>query len=187
MIYPVARNYSTKHLGIILDEKLNFRKHILEAIEKAKKGLSLMRFLTKYVNRKVLDLTYKMHVRPHLEYGDIIFHNSTKDLMDLMESIQYQAGLIVAGCWRGTSHLRLYNELGWESMADRRNFHRLTMYYKIKSDLAPDYLKSYILESPHSGTARYKRSFFTIALFIGNALSLILKKLLPQIILNQHS
>ena len=66
---PVARNNATKHLCIILDEKLNFRKHILEAIEKAKKGLSLMRFLTKYVKRRVLDLTYKMHVRPHLEYG----------------------------------------------------------------------------------------------------------------------
>ena len=37
---PVARKDSTKHLGIILDEKLNFRKHILESIEKAKKGLS---------------------------------------------------------------------------------------------------------------------------------------------------
>ena len=60
----VARQKSTKHLGIILDEKLNFREHILESIEKAKKGLSLMKFLSSFVNRKTLVLTYTMHVRP---------------------------------------------------------------------------------------------------------------------------
>ena len=32
---PVARRESTKHLGIILDERLTFRKHIKEAIMKA--------------------------------------------------------------------------------------------------------------------------------------------------------
>ena len=62
----VARNKSTKHLGIILDEKLNFREHILESIEKAKKGLSLMKYLSSFVNRKTLVLTYSMHVRPIL-------------------------------------------------------------------------------------------------------------------------
>ena len=157
---PVARNNATKHIGMILDEKLNFRKHILEAIEKAKKGLSLMRFLAKYVNRKILDLTYKMHVRTHLEYGDVIFHNCSQDLMDLIESVQYQAGLIVTGCWRGTSRVRLYNELGWESMAERRDFRRLTLYHKIKTDQTPDYLKPYILDNAPSGNAMFKRSFF---------------------------
>ena len=46
---PVSRETSTKHLGIILDDRLTFRKHILEAITKAKKGLALMKFLSKYV------------------------------------------------------------------------------------------------------------------------------------------
>ena len=40
---PVARKNATVHLGVTLDEKLNFRDHILDAIEKAKKGLSLMK------------------------------------------------------------------------------------------------------------------------------------------------
>ena len=90
----VARKASTKHLGMILDEKLNFREHIKEALEKAKKGLALMKFLSKLVDRKTLVLTYIMHVRPHLEYGDIIFHGCAKSLMDCLERIQYQAGLI---------------------------------------------------------------------------------------------
>ena len=97
---PVARVKSTKHLGMILDEKLKFREHILESIEKAKKGLSLMKFLSKYVDRKTLILTFTMHVRPHLEYGDIIFHNCSSQLMDMIEVIQYQAAIIATGCWK---------------------------------------------------------------------------------------
>ena len=158
---PVARKASTKHLGIILDEKLSFREHILEAIEKAKKGLSLMKFLSNLVNRKTLILTYTMHVRPYLEYGDIIFHDSAGYLMDMLESIQYQAGLIATGCWRNTSREKLYKELGWESLSDRRNFRRLLTYHKILSHNAPAYLNQYVLNTaPHDSTDRYNRTFF---------------------------
>ena len=159
---PVARKESTKHLGIILDQKLNFREHIMEAIEKAKKGLSLMKFLSNLVNRKTLVLTYTMHVRPHLEYGDIIFHDCAKYLMDMLESIQYQAGLIATGCWKNTSREKLYKELGWESLSDRRDLRRLLTYHKIISLKAPSYLHEYVLDAPPpiACTDRYLHTFF---------------------------
>ena len=52
---PVARKSSTKHLGLILDERLSFREHVKEEIEKVKKGLALMRFLAKYVSSSILE------------------------------------------------------------------------------------------------------------------------------------
>jgi len=176
---PVARKPSTKHLGIILDEKLSFREHILEAIEKAKKGLSLMKFLSNFVNRKTLVLTYTMHVRPHLEYGDIIFHDSARYLMDMIESIQYQAGLIATGCWRNTSREKLYKELGWESLSERRNLRRLLTYHKILSLNAPTYLNEYVLSDvpPIGSTDRYHHTFFPYCFSKWNALDTELKSL----------
>ena len=157
---PVARNDSTKHLGFYLDEKLSFKIHISEAIKKAMKGVSLLKFLSKYLNRSKLDLAYKMHVRPHLEYGDIIFHDRSSDLMNTLESVQYKAGLIVAGCWKGTSKIKLFKELGWESLSERRKFHRLTLYFKILNKETPSYLSEYILKSTPTGTLRYLNTFF---------------------------
>ena len=157
---PVARNESTKHLGMILDEKLSFKMHISDGIIKAKKGLSLLKFLSMHLNREKLDLAYKMYVRPLLEYGDIIFHETSQESMDLLESVQYQAGLIVAGCWKGTSREKLYKELGWESLTDRRRLHRLTLYQKVKTNEAPAYLSEYIITSVPTGTDRYKATFF---------------------------
>ena len=84
-----------------------------------------------------------MYVRPHLDYGDVIFHNQRLDLMDLLERVQYKAALIVSGCWQGTSKEKLYDELGWVSLSNRWA-RRLVIFYKIRNDLTPSYLAEHI-------------------------------------------
>ena len=42
---PVAMQDATKHLGMILDEKLTFRKHIKEIVEKFKTNLGLLKHM----------------------------------------------------------------------------------------------------------------------------------------------
>ena len=172
---PVAREESTKHLGFHLDERLSFKTQITESIKKAMKGLSLLKFLTKYLDRSKLDIAYKLYVRPHLEYGDVIFHKRSADLMKAIESVQYQAGLVVAGWWKGTSKIKLYKELGWESLDERRTFHRLAIYYKILKNKSPSYLREYVLDSPPSGTLRYKNTFFPFCFSHWNDLNPSLK------------
>ena len=179
---PVAREDHTQHLGVHLDSRLNFSKHISEAIRKANKGLGLLKYLSRYVSRKVLDLSYKLYVRPHLDYGDVIYHNQREDLMKLIEQVQYKAALIVSGCWQGTSRIKLYDELGWESLADRRWGHRMTTYYKITNGLSPAYLfehvppeaprtlRSFVPKAPISKTKRYDNSFFPYCIKQWNSL-----------------
>ena len=157
---PVKRESHTQHIGMILDQRLNFRLHIEEKIKKANKGLGLLRFLSKYITRPVLDKVYKMYVRPHLDYGDIIYHNQLRDSMQLLESVQYQAALIVTGCWKGSSRVKVYDDLGWESLSDRRHFRRLSMFYRIKNGLSPSYLAERVRDTPPNTTNRYANSFF---------------------------
>ena len=171
---PVSREEYTNHLGVYLDSGLNFSKHIREAIIKATKCVSLLKYLSKYVSRKVLDLSYKLYVRPHLDYGDVIYHNQRADLMNVIEQVQYKAALIVSGCWQGTSREKLYEELGWESLSERRWSRRMTMFYKILNGLAPSYLLEHVPEhnlnnissrrnairTPFSRTCSYENCFF---------------------------
>ena len=168
---PVARKDSTKHLGLILDERLSFRLHIKEALQKAKKGLGLLKYMSRHVSRDVLDTMYKMYIRPHLDYADVIFHGQIQESMDLLESIQYQAARIITGCWQGTSRVKLYNELGWESLHERRRYRRLSLYYKINSNMTPNYLKLHINNSPLGHTNRYSQSFFPYCASEWNLLS----------------
>ena len=110
-----------RHLGMILDSKLTFFSHIKEAIVKARRGIGIIRFLSKYVALGVLDQIY---VRPHLDYGDIIYHKYDPefklDFTKRLESTQYSAVLAVSGAWRETNTDKTYEELGWEILYYRR-------------------------------------------------------------------
>ena len=112
-----------KHLGLILDSKLSFVRHINDKVNIAKRWIGIIKHLRSYVPIKSLDQIYKMHIRPHLDYCDIIYHSPTisNDLnsslslnykMDILESTQYQAALAITGSWKGTNLDKIYEELG---------------------------------------------------------------------------
>ena len=87
---------------------------------------------------------YKSLVRPHFDYCDIIYHIpqlvhppsegggiTLNYLMEMTEKVQYQAALAVTGAWQGTDRVKLYEELGWESLTDRRLYRRILQLHKI--------------------------------------------------------
>ena len=45
-----------------------------------------------------------------------------------LKNIQYQAALAVPGTWNGSGLNKLYDELGWESLTDRRWARRLQWF-----------------------------------------------------------
>ena len=51
--------------------------------------------------------------------------------MEEVEKVQYQAGLAITGAWQGSSRSKLYEELGWESLSDRRWCRRILQIHKI--------------------------------------------------------
>ena len=104
--------------------------------------------MSKYVAHDVLDQIYKLHVRPHLDYGDIIYHKydpeSKLDFTKLLGSTQYSAALAVSGAWRGTNTDKIYEELGWEILCYRRWYRCLCHFYKLQTDQRPSYLNNKI-------------------------------------------
>ena len=59
-----------------------FNPDITKQSIEATKDVSLLKYLSKYASRKVLDLSYKLYVRPHLDYGDVIFRNQRTELIE---------------------------------------------------------------------------------------------------------
>ena len=69
---PVEHSTVQKHLGVYLDEILNFNTHITEKIDKAGKGIGVIKKLFKSLPRNALLTIYKSVVRPHPDYGYIV-------------------------------------------------------------------------------------------------------------------
>ena len=63
-----------KHLRLILDTKLTFTKHISQNILIACKDIGIIKYMSSYAPKRTLDQIYKIFVRPHLDYCDIIYH-----------------------------------------------------------------------------------------------------------------
>ena len=140
-----------KHLGLILDSKLSFERHVNEKIIKAKRGIGIIKYLSKYLPHKTVDQMYKALVRSNLDYCDIIYHipasnsqinlgTTLSSLMEKVEKIQYQTAIAITGTWQGSNRAKLYEELGWESLSDRRWCRRILQIVKIKNKMTPSYL-----------------------------------------------
>ena len=187
-----------KHLGLTLTPNLSFSKHIHEKLSKAKKIIGVIKHISKYLPLKTLEQMYKSLARSHLDYCDIIYHQPAKvnqpplgvtltDPMEEIERIQYQAALAVTGAWKGSSRSKLYEELGWESLSDRRRSRRTLQIHKIENNSTPSYLKEKLpphhrshvgvlknsFHCYHYKTERFKMSFFPDAItswntFIGH-------------------
>ena len=75
----VERASHQEHLGIYLDEKLNYKLHIETVLRKVNKGICIIRKLRHTLPRKSLLTIYKAFLRPHTDYGDIIFDQPSNE------------------------------------------------------------------------------------------------------------
>ena len=175
-----------KHLGLILDSGLTFKKHFDEKIIKAKRNIGIIKHLSKFLPLKTLDQMYKALVRSHLDYCDIIYHIPPKinppplfptfnAQMEKLERVQYQAALAVTGAWQGSNYSKLVEELGWETLSDRRRCRRILQIHKIMNNKTPFYLNNKlppkhrpflvnVFRLIRCRTDRYKNSFFPDAI-----------------------
>ena len=104
---------SQKHLGLILDTNLNFLEHLNNILNKINKNIGLLRKLQNILPLESLLTIYKSFVRPHLDYGDVIYdQHYNNSFHQKLESIQYNAALAITGTIRGSSREKLYQELG---------------------------------------------------------------------------
>ena len=105
-----------------------------EQISKANKGLGVTKRLHKFLPRASHNI-YRTFVRPHLDYGYIIYDNSSNaTFSQMIETIQYNAALAITGAIRGTFREKIISRIGflW--------FRKLCFYYKIRHNMCPLFL-----------------------------------------------
>ena len=130
-----------------VDNQLKFDDHIKMVFRKISKTIGLLRKLHNFLPRAALITIYKAFIRPHLDYGDILYDQAyNMSFHQKLESIQYNACLAITGAIRGTSKEKLYQEIGLESLQLRRWYRKLGMFYKIFKSKSPQYLFKLIPE-----------------------------------------
>ena len=93
---PIERSVARKHLGLTINQKLSFTNCINDKINKTLKGVGLLRKLSTLLPRQSLLTIYKSFIRPHLDYGKVIYNQPLNEsLSNRIESVQYKAALTI--------------------------------------------------------------------------------------------
>ena len=93
---------------------------ILLLLDKILKTMGLIRKFQPIFPRFSLLTIYKTFVRPHLDYGDMIYDQTyNASFLRKLESVQYSTCLAITGTIRGTSYEKLNSELGLETHQSR--------------------------------------------------------------------
>ena len=73
---------SVKHLGLILDARMNWHEHIDLVALKASRRLSFLGRIRKYINTDVCRQLHGSIIRPLYEYCDVIWTNTDKTSLE---------------------------------------------------------------------------------------------------------
>ena len=93
--------------------------------------------------------------------GHVLYDNSSNaSLSQIIESVQYNAGLAITGAIHESFRETLYQELGLENLHDRLWYIQLCLYYKITQNYCPLYLTELLPIVKSSGySLRSNQSF----------------------------
>ena len=107
-------------------------------LNKVNKIIGLLHKFHNTLPRLPLLTIYKSFIRPHLDYGDIIYDQAYNvSFHQKLEFIQYNSALAITGVIKGTSTEKLYSELGLETLEKRIWYRKLCCFYKIYKSCSP--------------------------------------------------
>ena len=105
-------------------------RHINNAISKANRMLGLIKRSFCYMDMDMFVHLYKTLVRPHLEYGNVIWHPHYKRQSCAVEKVQRRATKLV-GCMKNLSYQERLQKLKLPALKYRRLRGDLIQVYKI--------------------------------------------------------
>jgi hypothetical protein len=123
-----------KDLGVYIDNKLKFGKHIQQTVSKANRIVGLIRRTFTALDQQSFPLLYRSLVRPILEYGNVVWAPRFQKDITQLEGVQRRATKLVPGLQDMPYEERLQT-LNLPSLVHRRKRGDMIELYKYMTGL----------------------------------------------------
>lgn len=120
---PVVQHY--KYLGIILDKKLSWAKHINHVKNKCEKGINMLKCIAKVssgTDPKIALMFYRAYIRSIIDYGSTLYGSASHTNLLIIDRIQYKAIRICIGAMRSSPNPTILSEAQEPPLYLRRQF-----------------------------------------------------------------
>lgn len=138
-----------KYLGLWIDEKMNWNKHLDYMCAKISKRLGILKRTKLYLPAETLKMLYNALVLPLFDYGDIVYSNCGATQMQRLQRLQNKGARLILGCPPRTHSSDMRYELKWLTVQQRATLHLSCMVHKCMYDSVPTYLQN-IFNHVHS-------------------------------------
>ena len=133
-----------KYLGVILDNKLKFDKHIENTCAKIAKKLYFFRRIRNKISINCAINIYNVIIKPHFEYCATILFLGSNVMLTRLQKLQNRGMRIILKC-NILTHIRdMLDALRWLSVNQRVKLNVLVFIFRIKNNMLPRYLSSQI-------------------------------------------
>jgi hypothetical protein len=122
--YQIAEENLSRYLGVRLDSKLTFAKHVRKcAADKGQKRVRLLKRLTATkcgARQDIVSTAYKTYVRPAMEYGGEVFCTASHNCLRKLDKVQNAALHVITGGAKSTPIAAMEPQAGVDPLQYRR-------------------------------------------------------------------
>ena len=86
-LHEITQTSEEKYVGVTIDDKLIYSRHIQIQVNKANSTVGLIRHTFKHLHKESFLYLYKSLVRPHLEYASVIWSPKINKRQDSIEKV----------------------------------------------------------------------------------------------------
>jgi hypothetical protein len=159
----VERVEYTKFLGVFIDEKLNWKKHIEHIASKISKGIGAMGRVRNIVPNKALLMLYYALVYPYLTYCNIVWGSACISSLTKLVSLQNRAIRLITRSPFRSSCNPLFASLKLLKLIDIVKFQTAQFMFKVKYHLLPPSCMHYVtVSNPQRPHVTRKNPYFVL-------------------------
>ena len=136
----IKRVYKKKVLGLGIDDKLQWTKHVEKQTKKISCSIAMLRKVKPYVSQATLQMMYKSFVLPYFNYCSAIWYDGNKMHAEKMLKLQKRAARVITSSGLEERSSEIFQMLKWTKIQSILKKRELVMTFKALRGMAPEYL-----------------------------------------------
>ena len=152
----------TNFLGVIIDNKLSWEKHIASVSNKISSSIGILRKLKSVLPSETLFTLYRSLIHPHLSYCSLVWGRTYKRFYMPLFILQKRAVRLCCNEHRRANTSPLFKSLHLLKLPDLITHNTLLFMYKFKCGLLPSVFSDFfpLTSAIHSVNTRGKNKFY---------------------------
>ena len=177
----IEQTYTYKYLGILIDDKLNWKPQIDKMCSKLASVCGILSKVRHFLDRHSLIQIYYSLVESRLRYGILSWSTASDHQLNRLKVFQNRALRFIDFSPIGTYMLPLYYHYKILPLNDLIKLQRTTYMYCYQNNELPLTFSTYFSRPSHSHNTRYSKSNYTVPRHDSNFSAISMKILGPKI------